>query len=195
MDPLLIAVILYLVAILLFVIDLFVPTGGILLVCSAVCAMIAIYFGFLSSTNTGLVMLLIELGTIPALVYVFLRAWPHTPFGRRVLLQPPRQPASGRSEELHALIGSVVISRWPLIPTGQIQIGHRRYNAMSFDGRIIETKTRVKVVGVYERMLIVGETIDPLTEQNTKLAEVDAVGPIDPRQISAEQIGLNSLEE
>jgi membrane-bound ClpP family serine protease len=197
-DPLILAIVLYLVALLLLAIDIFVPTGGILLVCGAICAVMAIYFGFRSGTNAGLTMLLIVLATIPALFYAFLKVWPHTPIGRRVLLEPKKQSETRRNDELRALIGTVVINRWPLIPTGQIQIGHRRYNAMSSDGKTIEIKARVKVVHIYERMLVVSETTEPLTDQNSSSIKPNSnlnAESADPLQISAEQIGLKGLEE
>lgn len=198
MEPLTFAIGLYLVALLLFAIDIFVPTGGILLFCSAACALLAVYFGFRASATAGLLMLLLVLATIPVLSYVFLKVWPHTPIGRRVLLDPPKRPQAIQSEELQTLTGTVVVTRWPLVPTGQIQIGHKRYNAMSSNGKIIEMGARVKVVEVHERMLVVCETTEPLTVQNassiTKHSD-PSLETVDPLTISAEQIGLDKLDE
>jgi membrane-bound ClpP family serine protease len=198
MDPLFVAIIVYLLAILFFVIDIFLPTGGVLLLCSAISAIIAIYFGFRAGTTTGLLMSMTVLGSIPAMFYAFLKIWPHTPLGRRVLLEPQSNPALAK-DQLRDLIGTVVTNRWPLIPTGQIQIGHRRYNAMSFDGKTIEVKERVKVIDVHERMLVVCQTSEPLSDPNSvsaKLIEPAAATPAgDPLNMPAKQLGLDSLDE
>lgn len=198
MDPLIFAIALYAVAVLLFAIDVFVPTGGVLLFCSAICALIAVYFGFRSSTNAGLTMILLVLGTIPVMLYVFLKVWPHTPIGRRVMLEPQKQPDDFQKGGLRELIGMVVINRWPLIPTGQVQIGHRRYNAMSADGKTIDVRARVKVLDVHERMLVVSETTEPLSDPNsTSIKPIPSPDPepLDPLQIPAEDIGLDRLDE
>jgi membrane-bound ClpP family serine protease len=195
-DPLYYAIVLFLIGLLLLLIDLFVPTGGILIVCGACCAALSVFFAFRSSTNTGLIFLLMVLGAIPVLSYFFLKAWPHTPVGKRVTLAPPKQPEVSKNDELRSLIGTVVVNRWALIPTGQIQIGHRRYNAMSFDGKIIEVQARVKVIDIHERLLVVSQTTEPLSDPNsvsTKVAE--AHQPVDPLDISAEELGLERLDE
>ncbi|MFO0944078.1 MAG: hypothetical protein U0930_25360 [Pirellulales bacterium] len=58
MDPLVYAISLYLIALLLFAIDVFVPSGGILLFCSGILAIISVVFAFQSSVNAGLIMLM-----------------------------------------------------------------------------------------------------------------------------------------
>jgi membrane-bound ClpP family serine protease len=197
-DPLIYAFALYLVALLLFIIDLFIPTGGILLVCGAICEVIAIYFGFRSSTTTGLLMLLLVLVTVPVLFFVFLRAWPHTPIGRRVTLAPKQNAEPGLKDELRNLIGFVVVNRWPLAPTGQIQIGRRRYNAMSSDGSLIDIQLRVKVIDVHERMLVVCQTSEPLSDPNStsiKPGTNSQIETVDPLQIPAENLGIESLDD
>lgn len=195
----------YLLALLLFAIDIFVPSGGVLLVCSGILAIISVFFAFRSSVNAGLIMLLVDLVTVPALVGIFFKIWPHTPIGRRVLLAPQPNLKSSEKEELKSLIGRVVLNRWPLIPTGQVQIDHRRYNAQSFDGKPIESDRRVKVIEVHERMLVVCETNEALSDVNQRstvdgkpAANAESIGDQSTQSLldlPADQLGLDSIEE
>lgn len=168
MDPIVVAILMYLLALLLFVIDVFLPSGGILLFCTGLAGIASVYFGFRSGTNAGLVMLLVIMATVPVMIVVFLKLWPHTPLGKRVMLQPPDYQTSSEHQQLKSFIGTVVVNRWPLIPTGQIQIGHRRFNAQSADGRFIEVNQRVKVVDVRERIMVVQPTLEPASNPNAR---------------------------
>lgn len=146
-------------------------------------------------------MLLVVLATIPGMVWMFFKIWPHTPIGKRVLLSPQQSPDQSELDELRQLIGTVVNNRWPLIPTGQVQINHRRYNARSLDSRPIEANCRVKVMEVHERMLVVMQTVDSLTEtadrQQSSLSVQAAVQPTPESllELPAEKIGLESLDD
>ena len=209
MDPLVISVILFVVALILFAIDVFVPTGAILIFCSAITAIISVYFGFRSGTNAGLIMLLIVFATIPVLVWTFLRVWPNTPIGRRVLLNPQQASTSQDNDELREFVGKVVVNRWPLIPMGQVQIGHRRYNAKSSDGKTIDANQRVKVIDVSERILVVCATVEPLSDTSSRMLPTandaratgapasNAAQPSNESLLEtpAEQLGLESLTE
>ncbi len=204
MDPLVYAIALYLLAILLFAIDVFVPTGGILLFCSGALAIASVFFAFRSSVNAGLVMLLVDFATIPVLIWTFLKVWPHTPLGRRVLLKPQESAPSSEQEELKALVGLVVINRWPLLPTGQVQVDHKRFNAQSIDGKPIEAGRRVKVLEIRERMLVVAETNQPLSnpnqrssasQQGNRPAQAQEPSPQSLLDLPAEQLGLDRLDE
>ena len=205
MDPLAYAIALYLLAILLFAIDVFIPSGGILLFCSAILAIISVYFAFQSSVNAGLIMLMVDMATIPVLVWTFLKVWPHTPIGRRVLLKPQATARSSEQEELKALVGLVVLNRWPLLPTGQIQIDHKRFNAQSFDSKPIEAGRRVKVLDIRERMLVVAETNQPLSNTNQRNstrpsgAQAESLvaepSPQSLLDLPAEELGLDRLDE
>ena len=163
MDPLLLAILLLLAAALLAAIDLFVPSGGVLITLSGLAAAASIFSGFASSFDAGLVISIIVFAAIPALAILAIRVWPHTPIGRRILLAPPSPQPAESANSLRSLIGHVVISRWPLLPTGQIAIAHQRFQARSTDGQPIDPGHRIKVVNAPEGFLVVTLTHDPLT--------------------------------
>ena len=154
-------------------------------------------------------MLLIVFATIPVLVWTFLRVWPNTPIGRRVLLNPQQASSTQDNDELREFVGKVVVNRWPLIPMGQVQIGHRRYNAKSSDGKTIDANQRVKVIDVSERILVVCATVEPLSDPSTRMlpsandaratgaSASNATQPSNESLLEtpAEQLGLESLTE
>lgn len=201
MDPLVLAICLYFVALLLAILDVFLPSGGILLILSGLAALGSIYSSFQYGTTTGLVMSTIVLGTVPVLVYSAIRIWPHTPIGRRILLSPSPPGDTASSHPLVEWIGSVVVAQWPLAPMGQVKIGVHRFNAMSSDGRLIEAGQRIKVIGLHEGLLVVAPTSEPLsiTPASPSVESDRSVqGELSNGELletPAKQLGLDSLEE
>jgi membrane-bound ClpP family serine protease len=201
MDPLIIAIGLYFVAILLAVIDIFVPSGGILLVLSAIAAVGAIVFGFRIGATTGLLVSVAVLATIPTFVYSAIKFWPHTPIGRRILLAPPEALDTTTQDRLSSLVGLVVIAPWPIAPMGQVKIGTQRYSAKSFGSKLIDAGQRIKIVDVHEGILVVEPSNEPLSEsidpRRSHPAAIDSQAPVDQDllQIPAKQLGLSDLDE
>jgi membrane-bound ClpP family serine protease len=208
---------LYFAAVVLAVVDVFIPSGGLLTILAALSAIGSILFGFRSSAGMGMSMLTAVAGSIPVLVYFAIKLWPLTPIGRRVILGLP--PATNQQEEssaslLQTMIGKVVSADFALMPAGQIVIGHRRFNAIAESG-IIEGGQRVKVISVRERNLIVRVTSDPLSPKDSFMPPSAAAhAPVEDEANSkksgvrplvrpseslldrpAAELGLDSLEE
>ncbi len=81
MQPLAIAILLYFVAIVLAMLDLYVPSAGMLVLLSFLAAVGSVMFGFQSGTTAGMTMLTLVAGSIPVLALVAFQIWPHTPIG------------------------------------------------------------------------------------------------------------------
>lgn len=204
MNPIYIAIILYISAIVLAMVDLYVPSAGMLLLLSLVAAVGSVVFGFQSGTTSGMTMLTLVAATIPILGMVAIRIWPHTPIGRRIVLGlPPEAPtvSNDKQNTLNELVGYVVVSEYPLMPSGQISINHRAYNAFAEAG-YIEAGWRVEVVGVRQRDLIVRVTDKPLTairpRERTDVARTESPKEFaNPNllDVPANELGLNSLDE
>ena len=204
MDPIYIAIILYISAIVLALVDLYVPSAGMLVVLSLVAAVGSIVFGFRSGTTGGMTMLTLVAATIPILGLVAIRIWPHTPIGRRIVLSLPPEPSvepNVKQNVLNELIGYVVVSEYPLMPSGQLTIDHRPYNASAESG-YIDAGCRVEVVAARQRELIVRATDKPLTPVRPR-ERVDEFGK-QPHQelansnlldVPANELGLDSLDD
>lgn len=215
MDPLFLALLLYLAAVVLAVVDVFVPSGGMLVVLSLLAALAAVLFGFRSSHLAGMAMLTLVIASVPLFVFVAIKVWPHTPLGRRIILKPPAaEPVDATPEDnLHQeLIGHVLLAEAAFLPSGQLRVGYRRLNALAESG-YIEAGTHVRVLAVRERNLIVRATDDPLTDLTALLGrpaarqgsrpdgqgdaavlENDGAGGRSLLDRPAEEFGLDSLE-
>lgn len=196
MEPIYLALLLYVAAVVLAFVDLLVPSGGILLVLSASAALASILFGFRSSTTMGMLMLTVVAASIPIFAYSAIKIWPHTPIGKRVILGLPERKTKTESEPdpLEDLVGRVFISSYPLMPSGELLIGHQRYKAVAESG-YIEAGQTVEIIGVRERNLVVRATTKELTPEAESPA---AEGPREPENLldlPADQLGIDSLEQ
>jgi membrane-bound ClpP family serine protease len=196
MSPMVLAVICVVIAAVLAVVDLLVPSGGVLAVASLVAALVSVYFGFQSGYTAGVLTLTLILVAIPIFIMVALRLWPHTPIGRRVILQipdQPDQPAAPAQSQLQELIGQIGVTQNALMPCGFIRLNGRNYNAMCESG-VIEAKQNVIVTAVQQRNLIVAST-SLAPSDSTRLKEPE---PTESQQSlldrPAEELGLDSLE-
>jgi membrane-bound ClpP family serine protease len=208
MDPFYLALMLYVLAMVLAVVDLFVPSGGMLIAMAVLAAIGSVLFGFRSGTTLGMTMLTLVVASVPTFAVIAIKIWPHTPIGRRIILglPKPREDAkSVESDPLQTLVGSVFLAEHALLPTGHLRIGHRRLNAVAESG-IVEVGERVKIVAVRERNLIVRVTEEPLSapiqvvpsadkESSEKLLGDDQKSPQNLLELSAEELGLDSIEE
>lgn len=195
MDPLLIAILCFILAIILAAADLLLPSGGVLVISSILAALACIYFAFRSSVAAGTAMIVLILVAIPIFLVVAIRVWPHTPFGRRVILKAPMlaKSSSPQNDPLEQLVGQVGVAQNSLIPSGHVRINHHNYNARSELG-IIEAGQPVEVVAVKQRELIVVFSKRP---PETKPLEVED-GQLNPGESlldrPAEELGLDSLD-
>jgi membrane-bound ClpP family serine protease len=204
-DPIYIAIILYISAIVLALVDLYVPSAGMLVLLSLVAAVGSVMFGFQGGTTSGMTMLTLVAGSIPVLGLVAIRIWPHTPVGRRIVLGlPPEQPTTARDEQnmLAELIGHVLVSEYPLMPGGQITIDHRPYNALAETG-YIDAGQRIEVTAVRHRNLIVRITDKPLTPIRPRDGNYDfgkrqlakSASNQNLLDVPAKELGLDDLED
>lgn len=141
-------------ALLLVVIEAFVPSGGLISLLSAGCAVGGVVCLFRYSTTWGLVGLLAVLVLGPMAFGFALKVFPSTPIGRKMIGEKsPEQIEADRAEELKerearlALIGSEGIVRTDLRPVGIVEIDGKRLDALS-EVALIRTGTRVRVTSV-----------------------------------------------
>ena len=130
------------------VLELFLPTGGILAFFSLAAFCTAIVFAFHQGVEFGLAFLGILLIGIPVLVWQLFMIWPHTPIGRRMLLEPDDDPAllpDSENETLQNLIGQTGVAQSRMMPSGIVLLEGIKYDALS-EGEPIDPGTRVVVI-------------------------------------------------
>src|SRR5687767_4487070 len=92
MEPWVWSVLLLLAGIAIVGIEMFVPSGGLLAVMAALCFIASIVVAFMHSTQMGFMMLGATTIAVPVVVGLAIHWWPHTPIGKRILIQPPEHP-------------------------------------------------------------------------------------------------------
>jgi membrane-bound serine protease (ClpP class) len=145
------------IAIALLFLEVFLPSGGILGILSALAFAASIGLAF---TEGGLRWGTIFMGgtalLIPFLIALALRIWPKTPFGKMVLNEPPREDETmlaARRERMQ-WIGQRGYAVSAMLPAGAIRIGNKTMDAIS-DGRTIEKGAPVEVVAVRGAHIVV----------------------------------------
>src|SRR5262245_14368845 len=125
MEPsLLLAYLLIVVGLLLLVLELFLPSGGLLFVLSVLALVtgVALTFVYGEDASTGVFTLLALLIIIPVLGSAVLHYWPKTRIGKRFMLTGPEEDATLASMpvnlELEHLRGRYGRALSPLRPAG-----------------------------------------------------------------------------
>lgn len=167
MDPLVWSFCLLFAAIALIVLELFIPSGGLLSFLSAVAVLASVIVAFTAGPRAGLLMLVITLVIVPGILASAVRWWPHTPIGQLILIARPEDPDDvlPDTEEyrgLRPLIGKVGKSKSVMMPSGAIVIEGRTHDAVS-EGRAIDAGATVKVIDVRTNRLVVRPTDEAVT--------------------------------
>jgi len=85
------AIILVAVGLAVIVIELFVPSAGLLGIVAAVLLVSGIVSAFFHSIEAGAALLLLLVLLLPVLFVALIKVWPSTPIGRRILLGRMRE--------------------------------------------------------------------------------------------------------
>lgn len=192
MDPLVWSIILLLAGLLLVVLEVFVPSGGVLGFLSVAAVLASIVTAFYSrGAQTGLVFVMITALAVPAVLVVAFRYWPHTPMGKRVLLEVHNErdllPDTPQMQALRQLVGKVGVARSMMLPSGAIFIDGRTVDALS-EGIAIEPGQFVRVIEVRGNRVVVSPT-----DERPKLSGESEANDILSRPL--ESLGLESLED
>lgn len=144
--------------------EVFVPSGGIIGLFAASCLLGSLAIAFAESFHFGLIMMLIEMITVPVAVGVAFQAFPRTRLGKRILLRPPEQSegGSGMTDATSRWVGRVGLTSSALRPTGFVLINGTRLEARSRDGWIDSSKA-IRVVAVRLGHLVVVEASEDAT--------------------------------
>ncbi|NUQ63373.1 MAG: NfeD family protein [Pirellulales bacterium] len=173
------AVLLLLLGLGLVILEVFIPSGGILGFLAFCSLAASVVTGFLAGPGTGLAVLGVTILGLPVIVISALHYWPHTPIGRRILLDAPESdevlPDSPKRQQLKALIGRVGHAKTKMLPSGVVAIHGRTVDALS-DGPPIEAGQKVRVVDVRGNRVLV-HCVDDETPSE---ADIDPLArPID----------------
>lgn len=134
----------------IFVVEILIPTGGLLAILCTASAIASIVLGFMHGPTTGMVLLALYSLAAPFMVIFGLRVATKSPFGRKLVLHaeiPARtggEPAPAASLPAVGTAGEAIT---PLRPSGFVRINGLRMDA-SAEGDMIDAGTAVEVVSV-----------------------------------------------
>jgi membrane-bound ClpP family serine protease len=135
----------------LLVLELFIPSGGLLGIAAAAALVAAIIIGFTHSLSAGASILVVAAALLPIIISIGIRAWPRTPIGRRMLTIDNPQENDAREAELRsqreAIVGKIGIAKTDLLPSGLVEIEGARLDAISI-GIAINRGEVIEVVSV-----------------------------------------------
>lgn len=187
LDPLAWAALLMLLGVSLAVVEIFVPSGGVIGFLSIVSVLSAIGLAFYRGPWYGLSFLGAAVLALPAVLVAALHYWPDTAMGRRILLDVPTRdevlPEDEQRRLLKSLVGRVGQSKSLMLPSGAILIDGHHIDAVS-EGMAIEKGQWVQVIEVRGTRVVVRPSDKP--------PEPAADDPLS-RPIDA--LGLDSLED
>lgn len=166
------AVLVLLIGLGLAVLEVFIPSGGILGFLSICSIFGSVFLAFRQSPLAGFLVLTMAIVGLPVVVVLALKYWPETPMGRRIILGSPRSEdvRSGITERrgLGELVGQVGQVKSPMLPSGAVAINGRTIDAVS-EGMPIEPGQRVRVVEVRGSRVVVR----PITDEPPSPSDPD----------------------
>ncbi len=172
----------------LAVLEVFIPSGGILgfLACCSVVA--GIIVGFQDERLwVGPAILGAAAVGMPTVVILAFKWLPKTAIGRRVLLIGPKSeetlPEDPRMDKLKGLVGQVARAKCKMRPAGAITIDRRTIDAVS-EGMPIEAGQMVRVIEVSANRVVVRPVDDEIPSDSAEdplRRPIDSVTP-DPFQ-------------
>ncbi|MCX5633064.1 MAG: hypothetical protein NTW93_05270 [Phycisphaerae bacterium] len=153
------AIFLFLLCAVLLVAEVFVPSFGLITLCSlaALAGGIAIFFKF--SPTAGWIGVIAAVVMIPAALVFAFKIFPKTSFGKTVLLDmPQRQKGEGvpDSRELAKRLGQKAVTITVLRPVGMCDFAGTRLECVTESGYVEKGKT-VEVIKVEGTQLTVRE--------------------------------------
>jgi membrane-bound ClpP family serine protease len=185
MSPLVWSLLLVVVGLALVLLEVFVPSGGVLGLLAVLALGAGIVTAFVEQgAMVGMGVLAGTLAAVPAVLVLAFRWFPSTPLGRRVLPPPPSTddvlPDVSLRQRLRGLVGRRGRAASELLPWGTVEIDGEAFEAMS-EGGPIAAGEPVEVVAAQSRALIVRVAAVVPAARLAEPAAAPAAEPAGPR--------------
>jgi membrane-bound ClpP family serine protease len=161
MSPLVWAILILLLGLALMVLEMFIPSAGLLALLSLTAFVTSVGMVFVyQGTTWGALYLTGLCLTLPFLAVALVRWWPRTPIGRRILNLPPPDVSGGsplpadRDNRFAHLVGEHGLAKTKMLPSGAIVVAGRTDDAVS-EGVPIEPGQPVRVIDVRGNRIVV----------------------------------------
>ncbi len=185
-DPLGWAILLMVLGCLLVVLEVFIPSAGILSLMAAAALIGSILIAFREGPATGFTFTATVIFVVPVVVTLAFKYWPKTPMGKAILGEPPTEDEVRPEDPRRALVGRVGIARSKMLPSGAVEIDGQMIDAMS-QGQVIEPGQYVTVVEVRANRVVVRPTDQDVAAHDRQSDDLLS-RPI-------EELGIESLDD
>lgn len=188
LDPLGWAVVWMLAGCGLLVLEVFIPSGGILSFLAALALGASLYMAFSRDSTTGLAFVAVALFAVPIVIGLAFKVWPHTPMGRAFLGEQLTADKVKVDDPRKALIGKVGVAKSKMLPSGAVVIDGQTIDAIS-QGMAIDPGQAVVVQEVRANRVVVRlARPDEAGGARSAAAATDLSTPL-------EDLGIDPLED
>lgn len=186
-DPLVWSSLLVVAGFSLIVLEILLPSGGVLSILSAAAFIAGVLLAFRSGgAATGFTFITIVLVLAPAVLTVAFRYLPQTPIGRALLGEAPRDEDVLPEDPRRKLIGQRGIARSKMLPSGSVEIDGQMVDAVA-KGQSIEPGEEVIVVEVRGNRVMVRQATSQSPESKSDADDLFSK--------SIEELGIESLDD
>ncbi|MAT69178.1 MAG: hypothetical protein CMJ58_06595 [Planctomycetaceae bacterium] len=147
LDPIGWAILFLAGACLLAVLEVFIPSGGVISFFAAVGVIASLVVAYRRDMTTGLAFTTIALVAVPATIAAAFKILPHTPMGKAFLGELPSADEVDPEDNRRNLVGRTGVAKSLMLPSGSVLIDGQLIDAVS-RGLPIEPGTPVVVVEV-----------------------------------------------
>jgi membrane-bound serine protease (ClpP class) len=157
---LLLAIVLLCLGIGLVVLEVLLPSGGLISVLATGAFVGALVLGFMESTTTGVIFIAVIIVCLPITVAWSFKFFPRTAIGKKTILNPTvetpaqRGTAGVSDEDYTALIGKKGVAITPLRPSGIALIDDKRYSVVT-SGALLDKNTPIVVTEIQGNSIVV----------------------------------------
>ena len=187
LDPIGWAVVLLVVGCGILVLEIFIPSGGLLSFLAFVALVASLIVAFNQSVTTGLSFMAVSVLAVPLAIGIAFKLWPKTPMGKAILGELPTEEETRPDDPRRELVGRVGVAQSLMLPSGAVLIDGKLIDAVS-QGIAIDPGQPVVVVEVKANRVMVR----PASADETQSA---AVAPDDVLSRPIEEFGFDSLED
>lgn len=156
----LVAIVLLIVGMALAMLEVLVPSGGILGLLSAGALIGAMVMAFMHDTAGGFLVLLLVAIFLPVVIILGFKWLPKSPFGKLLILKTPEDTpeqlgiAGICEEDFSSLVGKTGVTDSVLRPSGFAMIGNERYTVVA-DGDMVDEGVDIQVISVEGNSIVV----------------------------------------
>lgn len=187
LDPLGWAIVLLVLGCGLLVMEVFIPSAGLLGFFAALCIVGSMVIAFRGGSTTGLSFMAVTVFVVPIVIGLAFKVWPMTPMGKSFLGELPSDEDTRQDDPRRSLVGRVGVAKSMMLPSGAVLIDGHLIDAVS-QGLAIDPGQPVVVVEVRANRVMVR----PARPHEVRAADVK---PDDVLARPIEEFGLESFED